>query len=120
MIWMHPQQQVYFNALPGRNLEDKFELDYWALSYRWGLEWITRHDSRPKLLISAPLESCVETNRWMLNSYDMERVKFMGDTEKADYFITTYRFHPGPYPYADEVAQLRVSGQRILSIFRLR
>ncbi|OUJ73425.1 glycosyltransferase family 39 protein [Hymenobacter crusticola] len=120
IAWFHPQQQVYFNFLPGRHIEQKFEMDYWSLSYRWGLEWITSHDSRPVIYVNAPMEGSVEINRWMLDEFAAERVKFVADPEKANYFMTTYRWHPDPYPYQEEVARLEAGRRRVLSIFRIR
>jgi len=120
IVWLHPQQQVYFNFLPGRHIEQKFEMDYWSLSYRWGLEWITKHDDRPVIYVNAPMEGSVELNRWMLDEYAAERIKFVAEPEKADYFITTYRWHPEPYPYQNEVARLEAGKRRVLSIFRIK
>ncbi|GGF04591.1 hypothetical protein [Hymenobacter cavernae] len=120
IAWLHPQQQVYFNFLPGRHLEQKFEMDYWSLSYRWGLEWITKHDDRPVIYVNAPMEGSVELNRWMLDEYAAERIKFVAEPEKADYFMTTYRWHPEPYPYQNEVARLEAGKRRVLSIFRIK
>lgn len=46
MIKNHPYQNVYFNALTGgvRGAKDRFDLDYWGLSFRSGLEYIGRED----------------------------------------------------------------------------
>ncbi|RZL14199.1 MAG: hypothetical protein EOO62_06110, partial [Hymenobacter sp.] len=46
---MHPLQNTYFNALAGRHVESRFEIDYWTGSYRQGLAWIVAHDRRPHL-----------------------------------------------------------------------
>lgn len=32
MVKDHPHQNVYFNFFAGKNIETKFELDYWGLS----------------------------------------------------------------------------------------
>ncbi|WP_324673405.1 hypothetical protein [Hymenobacter sp. GOD-10R] len=119
IVWMHPQQQVYFNAFAGRNVEQKFDLDYWLLSYRWGLEWITQHDDRREILVAAPEGGSFELNRWLLDSYNGERLKFVAEPEKADYFISNYRWHPYPYDYPNEVARLQVQGRRVLSVFQM-
>jgi hypothetical protein len=42
---LHPYESVYFNRLAGGlpGAADRFETDYWGLSYREGMEWIMRH-----------------------------------------------------------------------------
>ncbi len=47
MIKNHPHQNVYFNRLAGRDMASiarNFELDYWGLSYKQGLEYLLRID----------------------------------------------------------------------------
>jgi hypothetical protein len=46
MVRLHPYEYVYFNNLVrAEGMEDKFEMDYWALSSREAMEWI---ESQPK------------------------------------------------------------------------
>jgi hypothetical protein len=41
MVRLHPYEYVYFNNLVrAEGMEDKFEMDYWALSSREAMEWI--------------------------------------------------------------------------------
>ncbi|MEJ7661967.1 MAG: hypothetical protein WKG07_21545 [Hymenobacter sp.] len=43
------------------------------------------------------------------------------DPQQADYFLTTYRYHPEPYPeYPTEAQAIRAGGRRVLSIFRVK
>ncbi|MFD1467496.1 glycosyltransferase family 39 protein [Hymenobacter caeli] len=121
MVTMHPLQNTYFNLLPGRHLEERYELDYWVLSYRQGLEWIARHDDRAHVKVAAQMPTVLESNRRMLSDYDQDRLEVVTDGQQADYYLTTYRWHPYPYTeYPQEVAALRAGGQRVLSIFRVR
>ena len=46
MIKDHPHQNVYFNFLAGKNIQTKFELDYWGLSNKQALEYILKNDSK--------------------------------------------------------------------------
>ncbi len=39
----HPYENVYFNSLAGKNPQLKFDLDYWGLSYRQGLDYLVRN-----------------------------------------------------------------------------
>jgi hypothetical protein len=119
MAAMHPFENTYFNVLAGRHVETRFEIDYWVLSYGAGLEWIARHDNRTNIVISAQRIQELEATRRMLLPYDRDRMKVVEESMLADYYLTTYYQHPGPYEeYAFELATIRAGGQRILSIFR--
>jgi hypothetical protein len=121
MVALHPLQNTYFNLLPGRHLEERFEIDYWVLSYREALEWIARHDDRAHIVLNAQMPGVLDTNRLALPDYDRDRMTVVTDASKADYFITTYRWHPEPYTeFPTEVATIRRGGLRILSIFRVK
>ena len=120
MVRDHPMQNVYFNLLAGPNVAERFEMDYWGQGYRKDLEYIVEHDMRPQIHVFAPSPSPGEFNRLMLPVTQRDRLVFVDNPDKADYFITNYRWHPEPYPYRDEVFQLRADGRRIHSVFRLR
>jgi len=121
MVAMHPLQNTYFNVLPGRHLEERFEIDYWVLSYRQALEWIARHDSRAHIAVVTQLPGALNITRLAMPDYDRDRLEVVTDGSKADYFITTYRWHPQPYyELPNEMTSIRCGGQRILSIFRTK
>jgi hypothetical protein len=40
MIRIHPYQNVYFNDFAGKNIAENFEIDYWGVSYKEGLDFI--------------------------------------------------------------------------------
>ena len=42
MIKHHPFQNVYFNMLAGKEIEKKFEMDYWGLSNKQALDYILK------------------------------------------------------------------------------
>ena len=47
MVRNHPRENIYFNRLAGRDMAaiaKRFELDYWGISYKQGLEYILRSD----------------------------------------------------------------------------
>jgi hypothetical protein len=121
MVAAHPNQQVYFNYLAGPNVATAYELDYWGLSFRQGLEYIAAHDSRAHLKVMANEElSPVARLNWnMLPAADRQRIQFTKAEPEADYFLSNYRWHPGPYPYQHEVHRVTVNGVRILSVFQL-
>jgi hypothetical protein len=123
MAQLHPLENLYFNALAGPHPEQRYEYDYWGLSFRQGLAWVLRHDSRPLIVVRTNLGATDVFNSYLLPPADRARlvVRRYRD-EPADYFITTYRFHPQPYSgFGPPVYSLRVEGEgrRVFDIFRL-
>lgn len=55
MVQLHPYQYVYFNRASGglRGAVDRYELDYWALSFREATEWLNQHARQPVTVIVA-------------------------------------------------------------------
>ncbi len=54
MVKYHPHQNVYFNEIALLNMEkirDNFELDYWGLSCRKGLEFLLDYDKSPEITV---------------------------------------------------------------------
>jgi hypothetical protein len=119
MIRYHPFQNVYFNILAGNNVGQKFELDYWGLSFRQGLEYIVKSDKSPVIGLSADTIAPMINNSIFLEKQDIRRLK-LADIHQADYFLTNYRWHPQPYKLANEVYSISVDNQKIMSVFKLR
>ena len=122
IVAAHPNQQVYFNQLAGRNVATTYELDYWGLSFRQGLEYITAHDTRPRITVmaNAQVEPVARLNWNLLPAADRQRLEFTKSVAEADYFISNYRWHPGPYAFPHEVHRVMVNNLRILSVFKLK
>jgi hypothetical protein len=124
MAQLHPLENLYFNALAGRHPEQRYEYDYWGLSFRQGLAWIVRHDARPLIRVRTSLPATDILNRYLLPPADRARLVIQLYREgPAEYFLTTYRYHPQPYRgLGAPVYSLRVGsdGQRVFDIFRLR
>jgi hypothetical protein len=121
MVVNHPYEHLYFNRLAGRDMAEikqRFELDYWGLSYRELLEQIVRHDRSPVIRVHVANYPGV-VNSVMLDAADQARLRYVQGPREADYFITNYRFHPEPYPYRDEIFAVRVGNASVASVFRL-
>ncbi|UOQ54219.1 hypothetical protein [Hymenobacter cellulosivorans] len=117
----HPYQNVYFSLLPGPVAERLFERDYWGLSGRQGLEWILTHDRSAQVLVATDARAALLLHNNHLLLPPAERARLvLTSANQARYFLTTYRWHPGPYPasYGPEVYCIRVNGVKILSVFR--
>ena len=123
MVTSHPYQHVYFNRLAGRDMaqvKQRFELDYWGLSYREALEHIVRTDTSAVIKLEV-LNYPGVANLMMLESGDQARLRYVRAGEYADYFITNYRLHPQDYtyPWLREVFSVRVGNASIATVFRL-
>jgi hypothetical protein len=119
MIRHHPFQNVYFNLLAGNDPGVNFELDYWGLSFRQGLEYIVKNDKRPAIKLSANVIPPLINNAILLERSDLNRLQ-LTEIKHADYFLTNYRWHPQPYNLDNEVFTISVNKSKIMSVFRLR
>lgn len=117
----HPHQQVYFSVLPTRFAQTHFDLDYWGLSYRQGLEWVLAHDPAPTIAVYSPWPSghLVYVNSLILPPSQRARLRFAPPADAA-YILTNYRYRTQAFPdtMGREVHTIRVNGVRILSVFR--
>lgn len=89
MVRYHPHQFAYFNILAGKNMADvqnNFEIDYWGLSFRKGLEYILLKEKSKKVNIY--VSSMVGVlNSDIINIKDKERLNFVDNIENAEYYI---------------------------------
>ncbi len=119
-VWMivhHPVQNVYF-SIPAKLVQGNFELDYWGLSFREGIEYVLAHDARPQVSMyfnSSPGFSTLN----ILRDEDRARIVVASSEENAEYFLSNYRFHyKEDYPY-EPLKIFTVDGVRILGVYRV-
>lgn len=120
MVRNHPFEHVYFNRLAGadmKTVKQRYELDYWGLSYRKALEYIVRTDTSQHIRIFTTTYPG-RVNVAMLPRADRNRVELVASDTEADYVMTNYRFHPQDYGYTNEVYSVRVGNASIASVFR--
>ncbi len=119
MIRNHPLEHLYFNRFAGKDMQQvkqRFELDYWGLSYRKTLEYIVRTDSSPRIRVF-PLTYPGRLNVAMLPPHDRARIDLVFSPEDADYVMSTYRSHPQDYPGAVEVYSVKVGNASVATVF---
>lgn len=123
MVRNHPHQQVYFNLLVNRSEPEHerkcFELDYWGVSYQQGIAHILKVDDSPQIDVHMWSPSGAY-NLMLFNPEDRARIRLTHDDPK--YFLTEYRWHPEDFPYDDsqEIFNIRVQNNTVLSVFKLR
>lgn len=122
---LHPHQQVYFNVFAPAEVERHFEVDYWGLSYREGLEEILRREPSGTVNVAvADLPGFL--NAMILPKADRDRIRFT-PIRDATYFVSNHRqprqhqrFLASEGPYAHEIFAVRVGGAHLLGVYRLR
>ena len=125
MIKDHPHQNVYFNFLAGKNIQTKFELDYWGLSNKQALEYILKNDSKNVIRIGSAGPISIENSKQILSSLEKNRISISKNLE-SDYIIDNYINWYGKYkkkrheiPNNFKIyKEIFVSGKRIISIYK--
>mgnify|MGYP003726960331 CR=1 FL=1 len=125
MIKDHPHQNVYFNFIAGKNIQAKFELDYWGLSNKQALEYILKNDSNNVIRIGSAGPISIENSKQILSSLDKKRVMISENIE-SDYIIDNYINWYGKYKKKRHeipnnftiYKEIFVSGKRIISIYK--
>jgi len=120
MIRIHPYQNVYFNRLGGRmgHIVQQFEMDYWGLAYRRGLEQVLQQDPSPKISILAANFPGI-ANSYLLPASERERLIFVQDPKDAKYFITNFRWQKTPYNLP-EFYSVKVRDTAIVTVYMLK
>lgn len=127
MVQYHPYQNVYFNEFAGdmRTAKANFELDYWGLAFREGLEYIAKNDHDAKIPVFFAYG--VSGNADILREEQKSRFTVVSDIASAKYILGNYRWHKNEYR-ADEVRgkrllrfyDVKVEGVEIMSILKVR
>jgi len=125
MIKDHPHQNVYFNFLAGKNVQTKFELDYWGLSNKQALEYILKNDNKNEIKIGSAGPISIENSKQILSFSKKNRIT-ISENSKSDYIIDNYINWYGKYkkkrheiPNNFKIyKEIIVSGKRIISIYK--
>lgn len=121
VAWMfsnHPLQNVYFNALAGRDIRHNFEFDYWGLGNRVALERILKSDPAPLIHVSANPYSALKHSFMMLTPEERARLKYSDEPGPHSYYLTNYMAAPedaGPGPL---LFQMKSGSEVMISVFR--
>ncbi len=121
MVRYHPYQNLYFNKLAGRNMNEvknNFELDYWGLSYRQALEYILRND-KSKIIKVFVANWPGKANFDILPSDDRNRLMYVENPNEAKYFLSNYRWHKEEYPLKDEYYSIKIDGTKIMVVYKI-
>ncbi len=120
-IRLHPFENVYFNSFAGKDMENikkKFELDYWGLSYKDGLNYILDHDTTSVIKVY-PDNFSGQVNLYIFPKERRKRIFFTESVTDATYFITNFRWHPEGFTNEKEFYSIKTGNTEILAVYKI-
>ena len=126
MITNFPFENVYFNSL--ENIETKeflrhhYELDYWGMAYKYGIQAVLQKDKSTTIKVMALPNDPFENNMAVLSTSDKHRLQLVETIDSASYFITNYRFHPDDFSFTTNQLfyKITVLNSTILAVYKLK
>ncbi|MBI2613520.1 MAG: glycosyltransferase family 39 protein [Candidatus Levybacteria bacterium] len=93
MTLNHPYQNLYFNELAGglENAKQQFDLDYWGLTFREGLEHIASNDNSKTIPVF--FAHGHKRNIDILPNDDKKRFVVVDSPQDAKYILSNYRWY---------------------------
>ncbi len=122
LIRYHPHQYVYFNLVATSlfsPLEENFEMDYWGLSYKDGLEYILNNNEGSVDLIVE--HSPGYDNQFMFEKAKRNRLRYVGNYYKTGtYYLVDYRSSTTLEPKikSEFVRKFEVAGGAFLWLYK--
>ncbi|MCL4199847.1 hypothetical protein KJZ67_00715 [Patescibacteria group bacterium] len=111
----HPHQYVYFNELVGgvRGAEARFDLDYWGVSYRRGLEHIATIDQRQDIKVFFAFGIGAHAD---VLKKPYRRFIPVNHLDEADYILSNFRWQKQKPPFP-KVYEVKVDGVPIMGVY---
>ena len=124
MVRAHPLQNVYFNSFAGSDHIGQFELDYWGLGMRRGLEHLLAADPAERIEVVAANFMALPKSFLILTPPQRLRLHETEDETIPHYAFTNYPATRDPHknvaygPNYDLFHEIKVDGEVILRIFK--
>jgi hypothetical protein len=121
MLQYHPYENVYFNGFAGDPalLRQNFEMDYWGLSNKQGIDYILSHDSSQKIKLAVADKPAFLYIKYMLPPDQASRLVIV-KPEASDYFISTFRWHREDFSYGEEYYAANIKGSKIMVVYKMK
>jgi hypothetical protein len=119
MIRNHPHQHLYFNGMAGgmERARSNFDMDYWGLTFRKGLEYIAAHD--PRSFIPIAFRNGSVNTVYILPPKTQYRFEVLHH-HYAKYILNNYRWQNyESLPHDKEVYAVYVGGVKVMSVFKM-
>lgn len=127
MIVLHPYQMIYFNCLIS-NPSEKFEYEYWGMTYREALNRILEIDSSNKIVLYKQPTSPIPGSLRIIDKNKRDRITFSENLDSSKYFIDNFNSYYNNYNNFlkfynlrkdQEIDSIVRDGNKLLSIFKL-
>lgn len=119
MMQLHPYESLYFNRLSGglAAAPNRYEIDYWALSLREGMEWLNKNaDPKQPILIGGVLYPASLFADPNLTVIKLEKAQEQG-ISKPFYYLPWGRWgFPKEFPECPVVHRVERQGVALTSI----
>lgn len=90
-VIMHPFQNVYFNSIVASKAGEYFDMDYYGVSFKQGIERLLKNAPDPVVKVAFSNFSGMN-NIYILPGYLRERI-VETDLESANFYITNYQLN---------------------------
>lgn len=116
----HPHENTYFNFLAGKfsTLREKYDQDYWGLSYKQGINYLLSKIPSGNIRLAVNDDPGENFIRMGLTQQQSSRINIV-PIEQSKYFITTFRGHPEDYEFGNECYSINIRGTKILAIYEM-
>lgn len=122
MIRIYPYEYAYFNIFAGKDLgvaEQRFTLDYWYLSYKYGLDYILKNDNRKKILYTTSGGPDGQIS-YLFPKSERDRLISVEKLVNADYYLSLYKYGAKESVNTKKkIYTLIVNGGSLISIYKL-
>ena len=120
-----PFNQVYFNPFVSHRseyLRKNYEMDYWGVSCKQGLDHILEVDKNSTITITADRSGFtpLENNIMLLTPQDRARVHLVRWDQPFDYLLTDFRCHPEDYDTMVENYSKKAFNSTVIRIYKVK
>jgi len=123
MIRYHPNEYLYFNQLAGdpATLRQRFELDYWGLSYKQAIDYILAHDPSNAIRLFVADPPGLDYIYTALVPQSKSRLVIVeNQDDNINYFVGDFLFHPSDYfTNKPEYYSITVHGTKIIVVYHI-
>ena len=117
VIAWHPNQYAYYNEVARFYIEDRFEIDYWDMSFKQLLEVLTEYDTRDTFKVAAidnPSKWGIDSQLLAIRGKKRCRIEVVDDWENADYVILNATYATMYCP--DEYQRIRAQKELVTKV----
>ncbi len=123
MILNHPHEQVYFNSLVKQDdeyLRANYDMEYWGCSFKQALDQLAESDTSSTIKVCGNFGFPLNNNIMMLPKEVRKRFVMVDQPDKADYFLTNFRLHPGDYPSNNIQYEISLCHSTIMRVYKIK